>query len=268
MADSREGWIDILPVLIWMSGPNKEGIYFNKTWLDFTGRKLEEELGEGWLESIHPDDVTKGLAPCVEAFAEQKPFQTHFRLRRADGAYRWMHDTGVPRHAQNGEFVGYVGSCIDVTEPQLARDALERERERLQATEQALREADRRKDDFLAILGHELRNPLAAIAGALEIMRSYGDQRAPVLRAREIAERQIAQLARLMDDLHDVARILRGSVTLRREPVDVVEVVERVIDTTRAAVAAKRHELELRAGPEPVLAQADPARLEQMITNL
>jgi PAS domain S-box-containing protein len=268
MADAREAWIDILPVLIWMSGPNKEGVYFNKAWLDFTGRTLEQELGEGWLESIHPDDVTAGLAPCVAAFAERKPFQTRFRLRRADGEYRWMHDTGVPRHAKNGNFVGYVGSCIDVTEQKLAQDALERERERLHATEQTLREAGRRKDDFLAILGHELRNPLAAIAGALEIMRSYGDQRGPVLRAREIAERQITQLARLMDDLHDVARITRGTVTLHLEPVDVVEVLRRVIDATQTAVSAKRHELEVRAGPAPLLVLADPARLEQMITNL
>jgi two-component system CheB/CheR fusion protein len=268
MADARDGWTDILPVLIWMSGPNKDGIHFNKTWLAFTGRKLEQELGEGWLASIHPDDVTAGLAPCVEAFAERKPFQTRFRLRRADGVYRWMHDTGVPRYEENGDFLGYVGSCIDVTEQKVAQDALEREQERLRATEQALREADQRKDDFLAILGHELRNPLAAIAGALEIMHSYGDQRPPVQRAREIAERQVAQLARLTDDLHDVARITRGTVTLQLEPVDVVELLKRVIDSTQTAVAAKRHELEMHAGPAPLFVQADAARLEQMITNL
>jgi len=281
MADSCEAWkgapeseehfrllADCVPVLICLLGPNQEGVHFNKTWLDFTGRKLEQELGEGWLESIHPDDVTADLASCRAAFAERTLFQTRFRLRRADGAYRWMHDTGVPRHAPSGSFLGYVCSCVDITEQKLAQDALERERERLQATEQALREADRRKDDFLAILGHELRNPLAAIAGALEIMRSYGDQRAPIVRAREIAERQIVQLARVMDDLHDVSRITRGTVSLHLEHVDVVEVLKRVIDATQAAVAAKRHELAIRTGPTPLSVRADAARLEQMITNL
>jgi PAS domain S-box-containing protein len=106
---------DSAPVLIWMSGPNKEGIYFNKPWLSFTGRSLDQELGAGWLESIHPKDC-EALEVCAVAFEQRRPFQTEFRMRRHDGEWRWILDTGVPRFAPGGEFQGFVGSCLDITE--------------------------------------------------------------------------------------------------------------------------------------------------------
>jgi PAS domain S-box-containing protein len=106
---------DSAPVLIWMSGPAKEGIYFNKPWLTFTGRALEQEAGAGWLENVNPKD-REALDVCMSAFADRRPFQTEFRMRRHDGEWRWVLDTGVPRFAPGGEFQGYVGSCLDITE--------------------------------------------------------------------------------------------------------------------------------------------------------
>lgn len=106
---------DSAPVLIWMSGPDKGGLYFNKTWLDFTGRRLEQELGQGWLEHVHPEDLP-ALETCARAFSARVPFSTEFRLRRHDGEWRWMLDTGVPRFTPDGSFAGYIGSCVDITE--------------------------------------------------------------------------------------------------------------------------------------------------------
>jgi PAS domain S-box-containing protein len=114
---------DSAPVLIWMSGPDKAGVYFNKTWLDFTGRPLEQELGDGWIELVHPDDL-RALEACMTAFAARQPFQTDFRLRRRDGEWRWMLDTGVPRFAADGSFAGYIGSCVDITERRAVEDEL------------------------------------------------------------------------------------------------------------------------------------------------
>jgi PAS domain S-box-containing protein len=114
---------DSVPVLIWMSGPDKAGIYFNKTWLDFTGRPLERELGEGWIELVHPDDLP-ALEACARAFAARLPFQTDFRLHRHDGEWRWMLDTGMPRFTPDGSFAGYIGSCIDITERKRAEESL------------------------------------------------------------------------------------------------------------------------------------------------
>ncbi len=114
---------DSAPVLIWMSGLRKEGVFFNRPWLQFTGKSLQQEFGEGWMESIHPDDHG-ALEACESAFSNREPFQTQFRLRRADGEYRWMLDTGVPRFTPDGTFAGYIGSCIDVTERKLTEEAL------------------------------------------------------------------------------------------------------------------------------------------------
>ena len=119
---------DSVPVLIWMSGPDKAGVYFNKTWLDFTGRPLERELGEGWIELVHPDDLP-ALEACARAFAARQPFQTDFRLRRHDGEWRWMFDTGMPRFTPDGNFAGYIGSCIDITERKRAEESLARRAE-------------------------------------------------------------------------------------------------------------------------------------------
>lgn len=107
---------DSAPVLIWMSGTEQGCTFFNQTWLNFTGRTLEQELGDGWLEGVHPDDRERCLEIDQAAFAARQPFTMEYRLRRADGVYRWILDTGTPLYAEDGSFAGYVGSCIDITE--------------------------------------------------------------------------------------------------------------------------------------------------------
>jgi len=106
---------DSAPVLIWMSDTSQGGIYFNRAWLDFTGRPLEREVGAGWMELLHPED-REPLEQSQAAFEAREPFQVQFRLRRHDGAWRWMLNSGKPRFSLNGDFVGYTGSCIDITE--------------------------------------------------------------------------------------------------------------------------------------------------------
>src|SRR2546423_322032 len=118
------------PVLIWMSGVDKLCTFFNKPWLEFTGRSLEQELGNGWAEGVHPDDMQRCLKIYVEAFDARKAFAMQYRLRRNDGEYRWISDNGVPRYDAQGNFGGYIGSCLDVTE--------------LMNKEQALREFEER----------------------------------------------------------------------------------------------------------------------------
>ncbi|BAZ52967.1 putative chemotaxis response regulator [Nostoc sp. NIES-4103] len=115
---------DTAPVLVWMSGTAKLCYYFNKPWLDFTGRTLEQEMGNGWTEGVHPDDFQHCLDTYTNAFDARQNFQMEYRLKRFDGEYRWIFDTGVPRLAPTGEFLGYIGSCVDIHDRKLAEDAL------------------------------------------------------------------------------------------------------------------------------------------------
>jgi len=124
---------DAAPMMIWMSDADDQGVYFNKTWLDFTGRTLEQERGYGWLDSVHPDDRDALLAVCEPSFRDRRPFRTEFRLRCRDGRYRWVLDTGVPMVSDAGRFDGMIGSCIDITDHRQAEAALRRSEERFRA---------------------------------------------------------------------------------------------------------------------------------------
>jgi PAS domain S-box-containing protein len=120
---------DTAPVMIWVAGPDKLCSFFNKIWLDFTGRTMEQELGNGWAGGVHPEDLDRCWMTFHSSFDEQRGFQMEYRLRRADGEYRWILDNGVP-HFNHGQFAGYIGSCVDVTEQKQSEAALRESEER------------------------------------------------------------------------------------------------------------------------------------------
>lgn len=108
--------LEYSPNMIWRSNLNKECDYFNKTWLEFTGRTFEEEYGYGWAEGVHPDDYDRCVEIYVTNFEKQNPFEMDYRLKRADGQYRWINDRGTPIYDDNNNFIGFIGSCMDITE--------------------------------------------------------------------------------------------------------------------------------------------------------
>ena len=122
--------VEQAPILIWRANTTSECDYFNQRWLEFTGRTLEQEVGNGWAEGVHPDDFQNCLSIYLGHFAQRKPFEMTYRLRRHDGAYRWIFDRGVPFDDDQGNFAGYIGSCHDITERLQAQEALKAARER------------------------------------------------------------------------------------------------------------------------------------------
>lgn len=129
---------DAAPVMIWMSGMDKLCNFFNKTWLEFTGRRLEQEIGTGWAEGVHPDDLQQCLTTYTEAFDTRKSFVMQYRLRRHDGEYRWISDQGIARHDAHGNFAGYIGSCVDVTDLMTKDEALRESEERMRLAAEAV----------------------------------------------------------------------------------------------------------------------------------
>src|SRR5262249_12974511 len=123
---------DTAPVMVWMSGTDRLCTFFNKPWLDFTGRAIEEELGAGWTEGVHPEDYDHCLEIYFKSFEAREPFEMEYRLRRHDGEYRWMLDHGIPRFSPGGDFLGYIGSAIDISQRRHAAEMLRESEARFQ----------------------------------------------------------------------------------------------------------------------------------------
>jgi PAS domain S-box-containing protein len=240
------------PMLLWMCDKSCACVYVNSSWLEFTGRTLEEETGDGWTTGIHPEDFGPRQAAFAEAFERRQPFRLEYRLRRHDGEYRWILDDGAPRFDGAGEFAGYIGACVDITERRLA--------------EATLGSFEQRKGAFLASLAHELRNPLAPIRSSIELLQRIpagGDPRAA--RAHEIIERQCARLAELVDDLLDLSRIDSGNIQLKRERIDIAPLVERAVARHAAVIRDRRQRIDVDIARERMRVEADPDRLTQIV---
>ncbi len=259
---------DAAPVMIWMTGLDKGCTYLNASWLAFTGRSFEEEAGYGWTAGVHPDDLPGYLAIYHEAFDARRPFRAEYRLRRADGVYRWLLDTGTPRLDGEGRFVGFIGSCLDITE----RKAAEAERESLLATAERMRAeaeaASRAKDAFLATVSHELRTPLSPVLLWARMLREgklAGDDAAHAL---SVIEQCAKTLAKLIDDLLDMSRIIAGKLRLEPRPVRLPPVIHAAVDVVRPAAEAKGVHVEVAIEAEAAVVSGDPERLQQIVWNL
>jgi PAS domain S-box-containing protein len=245
---------DSAPVLMWIAGPEQRRTWFNKAWLDFTGRPLDQELGAGWTAAVHPDDRDRCLRAYADAFAGRRPFAAEYRLRRHDGAYRWVLDNGAPLSGPAGGFAGYVGSAVDITGHK--------------ELEEALRDADRRREDYLHMLAHELRNPLAPLRTGLHVLARRSDDPELVTETRAMMGRQIESMARIVDDLMDAARVARGKVTIRKSRLDLADVARTCADDRRAVAEGAGLRLSFDATGGPVWVDGDATRLSQVLDNL
>jgi signal transduction histidine kinase/CheY-like chemotaxis protein len=192
---------------------------------------------------------------------DRRPFHGEVRVRRHDGEWRWIESWGRPRFSPSGEFLGFVGTSADITE----RKRAER---KVRESEAALREADRKKDEFLAVLAHELRNPLAPIRNAVHIMRAPGMGQAELAEARDVIDRQVKQLVRLVDDLLDISRITVGRMALQQAVLDLRAVADDALLMSGPLLDEAEHDVTVHLPPQPVWVRGDGVRLAQVISNL
>jgi PAS domain S-box-containing protein len=243
-----------LPGLAWIKDFQGRYVFVNDAAEKAFRRPRAELYGRTDDELFPPETAAQFKANDRQALEAGAGVQVIETLRHDDGILHHSIVSKFPIPGPGGAAALVGGMAIDITD-------------RLRA-EEALREADRRKDEFLAMLAHELRNPLAAIRNALHVMTQPAADAAAVGGGRLMAERQVRHMARLLDDLLDVSRISRGRIELRKEAVDVAAVLRRAVEAVRPLIEQHGHELTVALPPEPMQVQADPARLEQVVTNL
>ncbi|MBT1704430.1 sensor histidine kinase [Chryseosolibacter indicus] len=158
---------DTAPVMIWISGTDKQCYFFNEGWLRFTGKTMEQEYGNGWAEGVHPDDLNRCLEIYITSFDKRVEFKMDYRLKRHDGIYRWILDHGVPRYTSTGDFAGYIGSCIDINDKKQAEEQLEHIVERrTEELKQAITESKRSNQEleqFAYASSHDMKEPIRKI---------------------------------------------------------------------------------------------------------
>jgi PAS domain S-box-containing protein len=244
------------PSILWSASPDGEMTWMSDRWAEYTGQPLNVTRDQR-NAAIHPQDREAAAEAWREAFAG-RDFEVELRLRRKDGVYRWFLVRAKPAHDELGTLTAWYGSTTDIHDHKQA--------------ERALRDDDRRKDEFLATLAHELRNPLAPLRNCLHILRMAEEQDAGASvdteRLHAVMERQVGHLVRLVDDLLEVSRITRGMVPLYRQPVTVGEVVERAVETSRPLLDAAHHTLRIDLPKEPMVLNVDLVRLAQVLSNL
>ena len=217
--------IEHSPVMIWRSGLDASCDYFNQTWLAFTGRTLEQEMGNGWSQGVHPDDFDRCVTHYLEHFHRREAFEMEYRLRRHDGAYRWIFDRGVPFTDDSGAFAGFIGSCVDVDERRKAQAAQQ------QHNQEQLALAHDFEKRILAIVSHDIRNPLNSIQLAALALQAGADPAGPVNRYAHIVTRGVNRIQHIVADLLDLAREREGAgIRIEPKPMDLRETCQQIIE--------------------------------------
>jgi PAS domain S-box-containing protein len=239
---------------VWVTDADGRLIYSSDSFLRLVGMSMQQAADEGWGKVLHPDDAADTLRAWRECARTGNLWYREHRYLGVDGRYHAILAQGVPIRNAAGNIQRWAGINLDIS--------------RLKNTERALLEADRRKDEFLATLAHELRNPLAPIRNAVRILDSDAADERQRKWGREVISRQVQRMSLLLDDLLDVSRITRGQLELKKDYVDLKSVVNVAVETARPLLDAKQHRLVVDLPADNIRLEADPLRLSQVIGNL
>jgi PAS domain S-box-containing protein len=243
---------DTAPVLIWVAGPDGLCTYINKPWLDFTGRTPEQELGNGWLECVHPEDTERMFLIYQDSLMSRNNYSMEYRLLHFDGSYRWMLEYGVPRYTSDGIFVGYIGSCVDISESKQAREEIKLMNDELehrvkQRTLQ-LENANKELEKFSYSVAHNLRSPLRGIDGwSLALMEEYNeklDEQGRTYLARIRSEAQL--MGNLIDDLLRLIQFTR--LDMQKVTIDLTSLVNDIVNQVVTNYPQRKFEFTVEPG--------------------
>jgi two-component system CheB/CheR fusion protein len=258
---------ETMPQLVWTAGSDGVVDYYNSRAAEFSGIEQAPDGTWRWQPVVHPDDLERTTAAWQEAAATRQPYHCEHRIRMADGSFRWHLSRAVPVAGEDGT-LKWFGTATDIHDLRSTQEALRQSEEELRRAAAELSEADRRKNEFLATLAHELRNPLSPIRNALQVLRLKGSEDPEILWGQDMIDRQVRHLTRLIDDLLDVSRITRNRLELRKERVALTEILYGAVESSRPLIHQYRHKLAVTLPPEPVELEADVVRLTQVFLNL
>jgi PAS domain S-box-containing protein len=245
---------NVIPQMVWSAPSGGGNDYLNNRWLEFTGQPLEQFAGYAWREFIHPEDLPGLMAAWQSSSASGATFEVEHRLMHHSGQYRWVLNRAQPLADETGAIVRWMGTLTDIHDKKKSEDEL--------------KAAARRKDEFLAMLAHELRNPLAPISSAAQLLGHVAADEKRVRQAGQIIGRQVRHLTGLVDDLLDVSRVTRGLVELQRERVDLKAVMASAVEQARPLIETRGHHLDQSMDAAPAWVEGDRIRLVQVVANL
>jgi PAS domain S-box-containing protein len=249
------------PVGIFLTTTDGRCIYTNPRCQAICGFTLEESLGDGWARFVHPEDRPRVVEEWSAATLQGREYSGEFRFLSREGGTRWVHVRSAPMLSQKGELLGHVGTVEDMTGQKQLEEQLRQRAERLA-------EADRRKDEWIAMLAHELRGPLGPIRTAVEILSLTGPDTPELQRVREVIARQTRHLAQIVDDLLDMTRIASGKIQLRTDRLDLARLVRTTAEDYRPALERAGLRLTVEVPQTPVWVTGDATRLTQVLSNL
>ena len=272
---------DSTPVMLWMSDDKGLRNFVNNYWLKLTGRKFKQELGMGWLDSLHTEDKKLYLEIHKKAVTEQEKFQTQYRIKNGEGDYRWICDTGVPRFTSKGDLEGYIGYCIDITECKKAEIAIKESQKAAQTQLEEMESFNRLKDEFLSTVSHELRTPLTNMKMAIQMLEiglkkepqaleeSKSQNNSKISRYFQILNNECEREISLINNFLDLQRLDTTAKPLVLEKIELPQWLEQVVEfyNARNRNCCKQ---KIKLAIEPLLPAivCDPFSLERILVEL